>query len=178
MKTKLLILFLLLIAYNVCNAQQYGYKWVIKPSGTNSELKSVYASGTNPASYGLICGSNGTILHSSDGLNTWTQKNSGTASNLKSIIRVLNSNNNYICCGDNGTLIFSTNTGNNWVQLNTGTTANLNAVASYQSTAYRLFVVGDGGTDTLFNLVRYKLEYFYTIAERYYTEPELNYCQR
>jgi photosystem II stability/assembly factor-like uncharacterized protein len=142
MKSKFLIVVLLLASVAVSYAQQYGYKWVIKPSGTNSDLNYAYFS---PYNYGFICGSNGTMLYSSDSFNTWTQKNTGTNSNLNCIIRVIN-NNNYLCCGDNGTLLFSTNTGNNWTQLSTGTTTNLHWLAAYPySSTYRLFVVGDGG---------------------------------
>ena len=146
MKTKLLFLVLLLMSYTVSNSQQYGYKWVIKPSGTNSDLNYGYFPNIIPTTFGLICGSNGTILYSPDSYNTWTQKNTGTTANLNSIIKVFNGYNNYLCCGDNGTLIFSTNLGNNWAQLTTGTTANLNSLASYlYNSTYRLFVVGDGG---------------------------------
>ncbi|MFZ4591487.1 MAG: T9SS type A sorting domain-containing protein [Ignavibacteria bacterium] len=146
MRNKLLIVVLFLIFHAVCFSQQYGYKWVIKPTGTNSDLNCAYVTNTTPTGYGLICGSNGTMLYSGDGLNTWTQKNTGTTANLNNIIKVFNGYNNYLCCGDNGTLLFSTNLGNNWTQLNTGTTANLNCLASYPySTTYRLFVVGDGG---------------------------------
>jgi len=146
MKTKLLVVVLLFSSLSISFAQQYGYKWRIIPCGTSSDLNYAYFTNTTPTTYGLICGSNGTILYSGDGLNTWTQKNTGTTANLNSIIKVFNGYNNYLCCGDNGTLLFSTNLGSNWTQLTTGTTANLNSLASYPySTTYRLFVVGDGG---------------------------------
>ena len=146
MKKTLLIIVLILLQGIFCYPQQYGYKWVIKPSGTNNELNSAVFTNTSPTNFGLICGSNGTMLYSGDGLNTWTLKNTGTTANLNSLIKVFSGSNNYLCCGDNGTLIFSTNLGANWTQITTGTTANLNCLACYPySTTYRLFIVGDGG---------------------------------
>jgi len=146
MKTKILVVVLLFSSFNISFAQQFGYKWRIIPCGTSSDLNCAYITNNSPTTYGLICGSNGTILYSGDGLNTWTQKNTGTTANLNSIIKVFSGYNNYLCCGDNGTLLFSTNLGSNWTQLTTGTTANLNSLASYPTgTTYRFFLVGDGG---------------------------------
>lgn len=142
MKNKILILVLVLIVTVVCNAQPYGWKWEIKNSGTSNDLKCAFSLSVNAA---LICGSNGTVLYTTDGHNSYTQKQTGTTANLNSIIRVINSSS-FLCCGDNGTLIYSANTGSNWTQINTGTTANLKSMVAYPyNSTYKLFVIGDGG---------------------------------
>jgi len=146
MRNRVLILVLILIASALCNAQQYGYRWVIKPSGTTNDLRCAYYSNTNPTPFWLVCGSNGTMLYSQDNFATITQKPTGTTAGLNCMIRVLTSNTSFLACGDNGTLLFSTNTGNNWTQVTTGTTDNLKWLAAYPySSTYRLFIVGDGG---------------------------------
>jgi len=146
MKNRVLILVLFLFVSALCNAQEYGYRWVIKPSGTGNDLKCAYYSNTNPTPFWLVCGSNGTMLYSPDNFATFTQKSTGTFATLNCMIRVLTGNSNFLCCGDNGTVLFSTNTGNNWAQLTTGTTANLKWLAAYPyNSTYRLFVVGDSG---------------------------------
>jgi photosystem II stability/assembly factor-like uncharacterized protein len=145
---KKIIFTLLIINFSLIIANaQYGWKWVLKPSGTTNTLYGAYLSGSSSNNYaGLICGSNGTLLVSTDGYNTWVPKSTGTTSNLYCIIKVLNGYNNYLCGGDNGTIIFSTNSGNNWSPVSTGTNANLKWMASYPySSTYRLFAVGDGG---------------------------------
>jgi photosystem II stability/assembly factor-like uncharacterized protein len=146
MKTKILVVVFLLLSFTISYSQQYGYKWVLKQSGTTSELKSAYYSNSTPTAFWLICGSNGTMLYSPDNFASVIQKPTGTTATLNCIIRVLTNSTSFLTCGNNGTLLFSTNTGSNWTQLTTGTTANLKWLAAYPySSTYRLFIVGDGG---------------------------------
>jgi len=50
MKSKIFLTVMIIIVSVVCNAQQYGYKWVIKPSGTNNELNYGYFPNIVPTS--------------------------------------------------------------------------------------------------------------------------------
>jgi len=129
---------LLLFAVSFTNAQ-YGYRWVVKPSGTMSNLYSAYFGNSNT---GFICGSNGTVLVSTNGYNTWTSKSPGINVNLYSMTSASLGYNSIICTGENGTVLYTSNAGNNWSQLNSGTTSKLNYV---MRNGTQIFAVGDGG---------------------------------
>lgn len=110
---------------------QYGYKWILKQSGTTSNLYGECFSNSSQNNFaGFVCGSNGTFLVSTDGYNTWTSKSPGVNVTLYSVSPAypIPYTNSVVCCGENGTVFHTTNMGNNWTQLNSGTTAQLNCI--------------------------------------------------
>jgi photosystem II stability/assembly factor-like uncharacterized protein len=124
---------------------QYGYKWVLKQSGTLSNLYGECFSNSSQNNYaGFVCGSNGTFLVSTDGYNTWVSKSPGVNVTLysASLAYPIPFTNSVVCCGENGTVFYTTNMGNNWTQLNSGTTAQLNCIIKSGTS---LIAVGNNG---------------------------------
>jgi len=122
---------------------QYGYRWTINSTGTANNLYGVLISGSTINNYaGFLCGGNGTFLVSTDGYNTWTQRNVGMNVNLNAMTFANPNQNAAVCCGDNGVVFYTTNAGVNWSQISTGVSARLNAI---KSNGTSLFAAGNGG---------------------------------
>jgi len=138
MKKSIYSIILTLLLVSSLNAQ-YGYKWILNPSGTLSSLNGAYFPN---ATTGYICGANGTILVSTNSYSSWTQKSIGMNVNLLSISSASPNTSSAVCCGENGVIFYTTNTGNNWIQLTSGTSARLNCI---KQVGTKLIAVGDGG---------------------------------
>jgi hypothetical protein len=123
--------------------------WFPQISGYTNNLYSGISMrpGTALYSYRYIAvGSNGLILKRnyyplSD--SNWTQIQSGTTNNLKSISIFSSYSEKAWIAGANGTILKTIDTGNTWTKLISGTTNNLNYVLF--KTLDTGFVVGDGG---------------------------------
>jgi photosystem II stability/assembly factor-like uncharacterized protein len=94
------------------------------------------------AKTGFIVGGYGTILHTTDGGNTWTAQASGTTQWLRGVSATDTSTATAV--GDSGTILHTTNGGAIWTQQSSGTTHSLNALCfTDQNTGT---AVGDSGT--------------------------------
>lgn len=91
--------------------------WFSTSSGTANTLLSVLF--INPLT-GYACGSNGTIVKTTNGGNNWVNLSSGTVDFLTSL--AMNPSNSSIIysAGDNGTILKTTNSGANWSKTNIG----------------------------------------------------------
>lgn len=136
---KIILTLALLASLASLSSAQYGYKWVLKPSGTLSNLFGAYFLNSTT---GYISGANGTVLVSTNSYSTWTSKSPGVNINLLSISSASPNTNAAVCCGENGTIFYTTNVGNNWVQLSSGTNSRLNFIKQIGT---KLFAFGDGG---------------------------------
>ncbi len=117
------------------------YKWYDIPSGVSSNL--------NCMNSNLIVGDNGKILYrNTNGIFTTIQ--SGTTSNLYSVISIPVSGYTNFITGSNGTILYSTNNGMNWLSQNSGTSQNLYSYSKIvkfsDPIGMKNIVVGAGGT--------------------------------
>lgn len=98
--------------------------WHLQVSNTFNLLSKVYLI---DQSIGLVVGSLGTILKTTNGGSSWYSQQSGTFYNLWGISFC---NSNYgIAVGEGGTILKTTNGGSNWYIQTSGTTARLNSVS-------------------------------------------------
>jgi len=117
------------------------------PSGTNSNLSSIYSVSSN---IHLISGMNGTVLRSTNtGATSWSSIALGTSVDLSGFMlkNNLSSNVQYVF-GKSGTLYLSTNYGANWSVQASNTVNNLNAgtvVMGDSVQQYKYLIVGDNG---------------------------------
>ncbi len=122
-----------LITFYPCFTQaQFVYNWFPSASGTTNHLYSVNGN--------LCVGAGGVILYTSNSGVNWSQQQSGTTLDLRSVMI----SGTAVVAGSNGMLLRSTNNGVNWVQIPSGTTNQLNSVARAYSSMY--FAVGNSGT--------------------------------
>jgi photosystem II stability/assembly factor-like uncharacterized protein len=90
-----------------CFAQQPG--WEIIPSGTTSELNSIYF---YDYEVGFAVGDSGTVLKSIDSGKTWQSLQTPVTNDLNDLYVF---NDSTLCVvGDSGTILFSVEGGNNW----------------------------------------------------------------
>ncbi|MBZ0184077.1 MAG: T9SS type A sorting domain-containing protein [Melioribacteraceae bacterium] len=94
--------------------------WSGQTSGTTNSLDDVKFFDNN---IGVIVGSGGIILHTSDGGNNWLQQTSNTTTSLSGISFI---NNDIIyVAGSDGTILNTTNGGNSWTAQTSNTTRHL-----------------------------------------------------
>ena len=99
------------IGYAVCDSGKIykstdgGKNWVLKSSGVQTRLNSVYAFS---ASVAIAVGDNGAILKTNDGGNNWVIQNSGTNVNLKKITFNSQTNQCWII-GEQGVVLNTSN---------------------------------------------------------------------
>jgi len=116
-----------------------GLSWTQRPSGVSDDLYGVaYANGTWVAA----SGSSNTILTSTDGGATWTNRTTSvTSQNLTAL--AANGNASVVVAGASGTILRSTTGDYTWMGQNSGTSNQFNDVA-YGGGAY--VAVGNSGT--------------------------------
>ena len=110
-------------------------------SGTTNDLFSVYGLDANLV---WTAGAGGTILHSTDGGETWSPQTSGVTSTLRSA--KFKDQNDGLAVGDGGVILGTNNGGTSWMSMTSGTAANLNDFTGMPPGYDVLFVVGDSGT--------------------------------
>lgn len=98
-----------------------GNTWTAHVSNTASNLN-----GIAHGNIYIAVGDSGTILTSGDGGNTWVNRSSGTAYNLRKVASI---GNLIVAVGDSGTIVTSKDAGATWVVQTLGT-ANLVGVAA------------------------------------------------
>ena len=125
---KLTILLLLASSIAKVNAQ-----WVAQTSGT--EWATLYNGHFTSEDIGYIVGSNGVILKTTNGGNTWTRQTSGTSNGLLSVY--FTDENTGYAVGQNGTILKTINGGTAWEAQTSSTTNVLNSVFfTDESTGY------------------------------------------
>jgi gliding motility-associated-like protein len=90
----------------------YSQTWTQLNSGTTNHLIGVSAPTTSIC---YVCGTNGTILKTTDGGITWNPQSSGTGQSLSAIY--FTSVTNGVAVGDNGAIVRTTNGGLTWTPL-------------------------------------------------------------
>ncbi|MEO6695793.1 MAG: YCF48-related protein [Ignavibacteria bacterium] len=135
MNVKLSIL-VLFISFNSIVAQ---HTWYLQNSNTSSNLNSI--SFLPSSNTGYVCGSNGTILKTSNAGINWVTVIPVTANNLKFI--QVNPGHIWVV-GDNGVIIKSGDGGNSWILMNSGTTLNINSIDMRTSTTTGYSVCDNG----------------------------------
>jgi len=113
--------------------------WYNQPSGSNSFLNDIYFF---DEFNGILVGSNGTILHTIDGGNTWNQINSSTEQYLYAI-SFINGNIGWIV-GTEGTILKTTNSGLSWTVQNSPTSERLESIWIIDEN--NVWIVGFNGT--------------------------------
>lgn len=118
-------------------------QWTAKTTGITNTLRGVYI--LNETSIFVVgeafSPNNAPILKSTDGGNTWVQKNSGTPNPLRDI--AFNTNNKGFACGLYGTLLKTTDAGNTWGTVPVNTDAGFRAI-DFPSKEVG-YVAGEGG---------------------------------
>lgn len=122
---------------NQCKAQYTG-GWFYQQSPVSEFYSDVKFSDINN---GIIAGSHGTILKTTNSGNNWILINSSTNKNLNSIALVTLSE--IYVAGDSGIILKSTDEGNNWSILNSQTLYNLNTIVFKNNVG---FAAGNKGT--------------------------------
>ena len=112
-----------------------GANW--NPVSTQYQLESVHFPSAND---GYAVGFNGTIIHTNDSGNNWSQQVSGTTVNIHSIY--CPSISTCYAVGDSGAILKTTDGGNTWIAQNSGTVQKLRSV---YCTSSHCFAVGDSG---------------------------------
>lgn len=130
--------FLTLAAMGIpCISAESG--WLLRPSGTTHNLYSVTANHSTIYE-AWVCGENGTILHTTNGGQTWETQNSGTTYTLRSIAFWESAGGPVVAVGENGTILYTSNHGATWEPRPSGTTATLRSVSDFGA-----IIVGDSG---------------------------------
>lgn len=113
-------------------------------AGTSENLKSIVfvSSGT-----GFACGTNGTVVKSTDGGLTWFSSNSGIGSVQLNSISFSDANNG-IAVGNGGVMYTTVNGGSTWGSVSSGTTRNLLKAKYF---ADGIAVAGEYGTLLMYN---------------------------
>lgn len=126
-----------------------GFYWSIKSSGSTTRINGAWSSNQRNANIkNYICGIGGLIrTSSSDLVDDWVTKTSGTTANLNAI-RDFGSFSGWTlgqaCIGNSGTLLKSVNAGDTWTAITTDVTNDLFAM-SRSSNASRFIIGGSGG---------------------------------
>ena len=136
-RLKFLLLFLLYTT-GYTQAQNQPEAWELLATGTTADLFSVHCINKDTV---FACGTDGTIIKTTDGGENWTILNTGTNVLLKKI-RFANDTLGY-AVGETGTIIKTINAGETWVQLISGTTENLNSVFCIDKDT--VYAVGNNG---------------------------------
>ena len=140
---KLISLFIFIVViFSFSNLQsQIIYKWYDIPSDVSSNLNSVNTI--------LIVGDSGKILYRNTN-GVFIPIQSGTTSNLNSVISITASGYTNFITGSNGTILCSSNNGVNWLSQNSGTSQNLYSYSKIvkfsNPVGLKNIVVGAGGT--------------------------------
>lgn len=114
--------------------------WDAQESGTPEDLLSITAAhSTNDVAW--ACGSNGVIVHTTDGGATWVTQDSGTDLTLHGIAFIETEGGPVVAVGDAGTILVTFDDGATWTPVASGTTETLRAVSDFG-----YLIVGDGGT--------------------------------
>lgn len=113
---------LLLIGLVFLNIPCYT-QWTLIPIGTSADIFDLHFISMNT---GWVVGSNGTILKTTNGGNTWAVQKSNLNTNLSSVY-FIDSLNGW-ACGVNGKILKTTDGGINWVQKLSGVTENINSI--------------------------------------------------
>ena len=121
----------------IISRSQNGLNWEVVESGISNSLNAIiYAEGKY-----ISVGNNGTIVTSED-VESWTERTSGTNQNLNGIAYSPRLSV-YVAVGSSGTVLKSSN-GVNWVQVESGTTRNLESIC-YSAIMNYLCLVGANG---------------------------------
>jgi photosystem II stability/assembly factor-like uncharacterized protein len=122
-----------------------------RQTGTNSNLFNYFIS-NSPTYIQLVCGSNGTMLQTSNGGVNWLSLNTGVSNTLYSINRYFQYPAPFlyriICAGSEGKIIASTNDGVTWTSVNSPVSTDLKSVISFINTnpTYQTgFIFGNNG---------------------------------
>lgn len=92
-------------------------------------------------STGIAAGSDGFMIKTYDGGNSWQEVKTAAGNKINSFC-FLNSTNGLAAC-DNGTILFTTNQGSSWIQRKSATSKNINIIAEV-SFNYLIGVCDDG----------------------------------
>jgi photosystem II stability/assembly factor-like uncharacterized protein len=145
---KFYILLIMMLAFNVANAQ-----WVEQISPSINNLYSVYFTDTDTGYIvgGYLQGQND-ILKTTDGGENWESQTSGITGCLYSVH--FPSKDTGYAVGDGGVILKTTNGGTNWLSQNSGTNFNLSSVyfpaadagfiAGYLNSTIKIFSTTDG----------------------------------
>ncbi|GAB4332954.1 MAG: hypothetical protein OHK0038_08900 [Flammeovirgaceae bacterium] len=149
---KLLITFYIIFATISILKAQFGVQTNLNIKPTPNYLRDVKMADVNNV---WAVGDFGTIIHTTDGGNTWNIQTSGTTNRLNSLAVI--SSTEAIAIGNNGTILRTTD-GINWSSISLGATTNLQDIYAFSSSAW--IIVGDGGkiykttnTGTSFNTI-------------------------
>lgn len=134
---KLITFLIVIMSINVALAQ---INWHSQTSNTTQSLRSVCFLDQN---LGWAVGFNGTILHTTNGGDSWIIQASGTSNKLYSIVYFLDPNNGWVV-GEFGTILHTSDAGVNWSPQVSGT---INLLGSIKFTnANTGFICGNNGT--------------------------------
>lgn len=113
------------------------------PTGTNQVINGIF-SVSNQLS--IAVGSNGTIIGTSDGGNTWSSGTSGTTKNLRKVFVSGLTIPTITVVGDDGTILRSTNAGVTWTPWTSGVTLDLHDIFVHDPTSgTTMTIVGESG---------------------------------
>ena len=113
------------------------------PTNTNQVINGLFSVSNQLT---IAVGSNGTIIGTSDGGNTWSTGMSGTSNNLNKVFVSGLTIPTITVVGDNGTILRSTNAGVTWTPWTSGVTLDLNDIFVHDPTGgTTMTIVGESG---------------------------------
>ena len=123
------------------NAWALIYQIVAPKNAAKQELPELYSIAFPSKKKGWVVGTEGRILHSEDGGQTWAQQESGTKEELVHV-RFINDKQGWIV-GGKGIILFTEDSGRSWAKQASGTKGHLYHVDA--TGKKEAVIVGDGG---------------------------------
>ncbi|MBR9974583.1 MAG: hypothetical protein KFF77_03300 [Bacteroidetes bacterium] len=137
-------IFMVLIVLAACTTDTRAQGWSqALPTGTNQIINGIFSVSNQLA---IAVGSNGTIIGTSDGGNTWSSGTSGTTKNLRKVFVSGLTIPTITVVGDDGTILRSTNVGVTWTPWTSGVTLDLHDIFVHDPTnGTTMTIVGESG---------------------------------